>query len=369
MKRTWIFRAPSPLVILLAGFTLGAPIRADDPANYLFAASQTSSEITIIDSSIDQVIGQITLPDRPGDMVALGRGRSLAVADRKANLVRLIDVAGQHVERVMGVPVVPDVLRSDSKGSTLAVLDRNTGKVALGPTGGTFRTVPNISDVAYMVFDSKGRLLVANRTGAAIVDSTGQQVAELAADRANGPVMDVAADPGGEYAFVEQPLRGVVSVFDMRNATRTAMLNLPAPLGRIVPSQDSQFVLVPAGEKSISVISMWNLSEKARFDTGVEPDSIGLAFFQSVVIIIGQSAQRMMLYDLWGKTHVGDIRLPGRPGLGAITSDGSRFYVPLPETGQIASINLVTRRIDHLIDNVGIGVSTVVPGLGNSYCH
>jgi hypothetical protein len=361
-------RMSAQTAVVLVGFL--KPAVADDSANYLFMASKARPEITIVDSTTDEVVGRITLPGIPGDIAALEQGRSLAIADPSASQIRFVDIPNRRVARVVDVPVVPDVLRSDRTGSTLAALDLHSGKVSLSSTAsGAFHAVPDISDASYIVFDAKGRLLVARQSGATIVDSAGRRVAELAVDRADGPVTDVAADPGGEYAFVEQPLRGVVSVFDIHNAVRVSVLHLPTPLGRIIPSLDSQFVVIPAGEKSISVISMWTLKEKVRFDVGVAPDSLGLAFFQSVAVIIGRSEQGVFLYDLWNNRSIGGIRLPSRPGSGAPTSDGSKFYVTLPDTGQVAAINLATRRIDHLIDGAGIGVWTVVTADGNGYCH
>lgn len=356
-----------------AGLLLGLilkPAFADDPSNYLFAISETRPEVTIIDSSTDEVVGRISLPSFPGDMTVLGRGRSLAIADRKAGRVDFVDVRGRRVERVVDLPVVPDVLRSDTFGATLAALDLGTGAVALGSIeDSAFQTVADIPAATDVAFDAKGRLLVAHQAGATIVDAKRRKVAELAVDPGNGQMMDVAVDPGGDYAFVEQPLGGVVSVFDLHKAARLTVLHLPVPLGRIVPSQNSQFVLVPSGYKSISVVSTWTLKEMARIGIDVEPDSIGLALFQSVVTIISQSAQKVILYDLRDEHQSGEIRLPGSPGLAASSSDGSKLYVTLPDAGQVAVINLTLRRIDRLIDDVGIGVSKIVPAIGNEYCH
>jgi hypothetical protein len=104
---------------------------ADNVANYLFVASQNRPEIAIIDSTADAMVGRITLPGIPGDMAALERGHSLAIADRHASQVRLVDVLDRRVARVMDVPLVPDVIRSDRTGSTLAALDLQAGKVSL----------------------------------------------------------------------------------------------------------------------------------------------------------------------------------------------------------------------------------------------
>ena len=363
-----IARTSAQTAVLFAGFL--KPAVADDPSNYLFMASKARPEITIVDSTTDAVVGRITLPEIPGDIVALERGHLLAIADQNASQIHFVDVLDRRIARVIDVPLVPDVLRSDRTGSALAVLDLHAGKVSLSSTGsGAFQMVPDISGATYIVFDPEGRLLVARQGGVTIVDATERPAVQLVVEFANGPVTDVAVDPGGEYAFVEQPLRGILSIFDAHKAMRVALLHLPAPLGRIIPSQDSQFVIVPTGERSISVVSTWTLNETARANISAEPDSVGLAFFQSVATIISQSARKVILYDLWSKHLIGEIQLPGRPGSGAASADGSKFYVTLPDTGQVASIDLTTRRIVRLIDGVGGGVWTVVPAVGNGYCH
>jgi hypothetical protein len=186
--RRGVIGVTSRIVVLFVGFI--HPAFAHDPANYVFTASQTRPDITIIDSSTDEVVGKITLPSIPGDMTALGRGRSLAIADRKASRVHFVDVLAGRVEREMDVPLVPDVLRSDRTGSAIAALDLSAGKVALSSTGiGAFQTLPDVSGATYIVFDANGRLLVAHHGGATIVDATGRRVvAELPVDSAEGPV-------------------------------------------------------------------------------------------------------------------------------------------------------------------------------------
>ena len=362
-------RTITRMAALLAGLGL-QPARADDPADYLFATSKDRPDITIIDSSIDAVAGRVSLPGIPGDITVLGRGRSLAIADRTTGRVDLVDVPARRVVRVLDLPLVPDVLRSDFTGATLAALNLGSGAVAIGSIeDSAFQAVSDMPPVTRIIFDVRGRLLATHENGATIIDASGRKAAELAVDPADGRAIDIAADPGGDYAFVEQPIGGVVSVFDLHQAARSAVLHLPTPLGRIIPSQDSQFVLVPSGHRSISVVSTWTLKETARLDLDVEPDSIGLALFQSVVTVISQSARKVILYDLRDEHRTADIGLPGRPGSGAASPDGSKLYVTMPDTGQVAAINIALRRIDHIIGGAGAGVSLIIPAAGNGYCH
>ena len=97
--RRGVVRVSGRIAVLLVGLLHRA--FAHDPANYLFVASQTRPEITIIDSSTDELVGRITLPSVPGDMSALGRGRSLAIADRKASQVHFVDVLARRVRKAI----------------------------------------------------------------------------------------------------------------------------------------------------------------------------------------------------------------------------------------------------------------------------
>jgi hypothetical protein len=366
---TKVVRLISLAAVLLVG-TTAKWASAADPANYLFAISSQRSEVVVIDSSTDELVDRIPLPSAPSDIVVLNRGRYLAVADKPRGRLYIIDVIAGRLERSADVPLRPDVLRADRTGTTLAMLDRDDGKVAVGTANsGEFRLVSGLTGVTYMVFDAKGRVLAAHPAGATIVDATGKSVGELPVDAANGPATDVATDPGGEYAFVEQPTSGVLSVFDLRHANRRTTLRLPAPLGCIAPSLDSQFVLLPIGGKSLASISMWTLREKARFHLDITPDRVALALLQSIAVVTDRSDRELLLYDLWREQRSAEVRLPGQPGEGTASNDGGHYYVALPATGQIASVNISTGQIARLIDNVGIGVQTILSAAGENYCH
>jgi len=354
---------------LLVGFS-PIPALADDPANYLFAISSQHAEAVIIDTSSDKLVDRILLPNVPSDIAALSRGRYLVVADKKAGQLRIIDVTAGRLERSIDVPLKPDILRTDRTGTILAALDTDNGRIALGTAQSSeFRLVPNLTGVTYVVFDAKGRVLAAHPAGVAIVDATGRRVGELPVETANGPVTDVATDSGGQFAFVEQPTTGVLSVFDLHHGTREIVLHLPGPLGRVVPSLDSQFVLVPIAGKSIASISMWTLEEKARIHLDLNPDGVGLAFLQSIAVVTSRSDRKVLLFDLSRERVNGEVRLPSPPGAGIPSNDGTRFYVALPDTGQIASVNVITGQLDRFIDNVGIGVQTILPATSEGYCH
>jgi DNA-binding beta-propeller fold protein YncE len=342
--------------------------RLGDEARYIFIASRKRPEIVVIDTKIDAVIRRIALPGVPAQILALESGARLAVTDIASKQVFLVDVTGDRVERSIITPIAPRLLQVNRAGSTLAMVDPDVGAVALmSVAGGEIWPIPNINDVRYAVFDPSGRLLLAHGSNVSIVDLAGQTREELVADSAEGPITHLVTDPGGENAFVVQGERGVLSIFELRTRTRAVVLRLATPLGRVFPSADSQFVLVPAGRHTVSIISNWTLRESGRIDVKGKTMSVGLMLFQSVAAIAAEPGQ-LLLYDLRDRHPVADLRLPGTPAFGAASPDGLKYYVALPDTGQIAVVDLSERPAVRLI-GAGVGAWAVVPAMGNDYCH
>jgi len=348
-----------------------------DPARYVFVAARQQAEISVIDGRTDILIGHIPLPGIPTQFVALGKGARLVVADAAAKQVRILDVTTVRIERSVAIPFVPRILQANRTGTMVAVLDPELGEAALlQVAGGPPMPISGVKAARYAVFqppnaafDREEHLLVAHGTRVAIVDVRGERNGELTADPDSGSITHLATDPGGEHAFVVQGERGVLSVFGLRDRTRAAVLRLPAPLGRVVPSADSQFALVPVGGDMVSIISNWTLQESGRIKVAGEARSVGLTLFQSVAAIAEMPGRRLLLYDLRDRRAIADLQLPGTPEFGATSPDGGRYYVALSDTGQIAVVNLTEHPTVRLIDGVGLGAWAVVPAVGDAYCH
>ena len=341
-----------------------------DLSNYIFVATRTRSEVAVIDSQTDILVERIALSGIPDQMLTLDKGARLVVADAAAHQVQMIDVTSGRNEYSWDVPLVPRVLGTNKVGNKLVALDPDAGKVALMPVSG--RSPVSIVDLAgarYATFDPREHLLIAHDANVAIIDATGQHSGELIADPADGPITHLATDPGGDNVFVVQDESGVLSIFDLHKETRAAVLRLPAPLGRVVPSADSQFALLPVGGHAVSIISNWTLQESHRIEVPGLPVSVGMTLFQSVAAIAVEPGHRLFLYDLHYRHPLANLRLPGTPEFGASPSNGIKYYVALSDTGQVAVVDLSKHMSLQLIDGVGRGAWAVVPAVGDAYCH
>lgn len=371
----WLVLRRGMLLTIVGAFALttasaSARVSNGNLASYIFVEARMRAEIAVIDSKTDELVDRIPLPGIPSEIVALENGARLAVADVAAQQIRFVDVAAARVERSVAVSVVPRILQVNKTGTMLAVLDPEAGKVALlRVADGKNVPIANLEDARYAAFDPQGDLLVAHGSRVTIIDAADQASVELGVDPVAGPITHLATDPGGEYAFVVQGEGGVLSVFALRSKTRAAVLRLPPPLGHVVPSADSQFILIPVGRHAVSIVSNWTLQESGRVEVTGETGSVALALFESVVAIAVEPGRRLFLNDLRDRHSLADLRLPGPPAFGAASPDGTKYYVALPDTGQVAVVELTRRPTAVLIDGAGLGAWAVVPAVGVALCH
>ncbi|MFC5312743.1 MULTISPECIES: YncE family protein [Azospirillum] len=345
---------------------------APDPAGFIFVSSAVDPDIAVIDSASDTVVTRIKLPGAPRHVVALGRGKELVASDAAAPKLYVVDAVGGTVTRVVETGVAPVLLQLDRAGTVLAVADPDAGAVEfVRPAGGPTTRISGIKGMRSMVFVADGRLLVAHGSRIGLVDpADGRMVAELPVDGRDGPVLQIAADPGGGTAFAVQGDKGVLSVFDLKTLTRAPRLRLPPPVGRMLPSADSQFMLIPvAGGRALSIVSTWTLKESARIPMSAEVSGLGLGLFQSVSIGMSRETRSVQTVDLRDRRRFAPLALPGVPEAGAASPDGLKFYVALSDTGQVAVVDLRHSTVSHVIPDAVRGASNAVPAVGIGYCH
>lgn len=301
----------------------------------------------------------------------LNRGAELVASDAAARKLYILDTVNGSVERELETGIAPVLLQADGTGSVLAVADPDLGVVELlHPAGGPSRQVPGLAGLRSMVFAPDGRLLAAYGSRIAVVDPAGRIAAELTVADTDGPILHVVTDPGGEYAFAVQGESGVLSIFELKGLTRATQVRLPGPVGRLLPSADSQFVLITvAGGRALSIISTWTLKESERIPMSAAISSVGLGLLQSVSIGMSRASRTVQTVDLRDRRRLAPLPVPGVPEAGTASPDGLTFYVALSDTGRVAVVDVLHATVRHIIEDVVPGASTVVPALGSNYCH
>ena len=96
---------------------------------------------------------------------------------------------------------------------------------------------------------------------------------------------------------------------------------------------------------------------------------VNTGWFETTAVVISRGENKALVYDLETMAKVDEIALPGTPETGVTTPDGTRLYVALSETDQVAVIDLRSRALVKMIEEVGDEPwgATMLGAL--NYCH
>lgn len=369
MLRRVLFAACAILYAVAAPSSLRAV--TPDPARFIFVASALDPTIAIIDSATDAVVSRIRLPAPPRQIAALNKGAELVASDAVVRRLYIVDTVSGVVKRQFDTGIAPDLLQVDRSGTLIAIADPEAGTVELiRLAGGPALRIPGLTGVRSMAFVPDGRLLVARGSRITLIETDGRTAEEFTAADRDGPIVQVATDPGGEYAFAVHGDRGVLTVFALKDSTVATRVRLPPPMGHLLPSADSQFVMIPVdGGRSLSIISTWTLKESARIRMSNGVSGLGLGVFQSVSVGLSRAERTVQAVDLRDRKRLVPLPMPGVPEAGAASPDGLKFYVALSDAGRVAVIDLQRSRVSSVIEDVVGGASAVISATGNAYCH
>lgn len=367
------------LLALAAGHLSAAPTPGIDTTlldRYIFVASRLSSQITVIDARSDQVIERID-PGHRADKFLLSSSLGLLVAsDPDRQRLSLYDLAAKRVVEVIEPGFRPELIQLNGDGDLLAAADPAQGRLLLTALDGRelrheIADLPAPSD---MVFDRSGeRLLVASGSApridiVSLAEGRVTEVIELGADLPG--VVDLVRTPGGSTALALHGESGAVSVIDLKTGAQVKRLRLPGPALRGFPAGNSQFFLVPNDQDgSVSSISTWTHEETARVPAAPDVQGVNLGMFDTLGFAISRSDRKAVALNLQTGQREDTLELPGVPETSVSAEAGTKLYIALSSSDQVAVIDLVGRRLLRLIDGVGEEPWAVNRAGGLSYCH
>lgn len=367
------------LLALAAGLLAARPaaaIEIEELDRYIFVANRTSAEIAVIDARSDQVVERLDLGTKPEGFLLSSSLGLLVAAHPEEQRLSILDLASKRIVEVIETGFRPELIQLNGDGDLLAAADPKSGRLLLaGLSDPALRQeldgLPNPSD---LVFDRDGeRLFVASGSESRI------DVISLAEGRVTGTIelgaelpgiADLVRTPGGGTALALHGQSGEVSVIDLPKAERIAKLQVPGPALRGFPSGNSQFFLIPNSQDgSISSVSTWSHRETARLPAAPDIQGVNLGMFDTLGFAISRAGRQAIALDLQDGRRVKALDLPGTPETGVSAEAGTKLYVALSSSNQIAVIDLMHRRLLHLIDDVGEQPWAVNRAGGLSYCH
>lgn len=358
------------LASLLASFPSAASQGFGNVGRTLFVTAADSTRITAVDTEDDRVIGTIDLGLQPRRMEASAALAKLVTADAHSRRMTVTELATLSVKS-LDVDFTPTRLLISPDGLRLAAGNDDAGIIALfdllflRPTGRITGLPPPVRDVIFSG-DSQ-RLFVATRgpEGIAIVDT----VAGRVQGHIKGPpTATLVRSATGRDGFAKGEGSPVISQIRLDSGAVLGTLPVGAA-ATVFPTGLGRFLLAPdAAAGRLTIAQTQPLAVAAVLDAASGATRVYSAWLDTVAFLPAPGQRKLLVYDLDRLVRVRDIPLDGSPGLGTVTPDGSKLFLPVVETGQLAVIDARTRRLIHTID---VGPRPIAAMMAGSYgiCH
>ncbi len=375
----------------ISGLLLATAAQAANLADvdrYVFVPNRNSADVAVIDVRNDAVVARLPVGNVP-HQVAVSDVLGVLVATNTAdNSVTLYDLSGRRGRRDLALGVEPEHMELSPAGDLLAVGNIGEGTVSLIDLR-ALREVARIDGLHEphnMTFSPDGSRIYVGNLGAdfvSVIDvaqrrvvqeipvGEPQTVASLqdSGDEYQG-IINVTRTPDGRLGFAAYGEGDRLAVLDLRTGKTRRLLSLGELPWRAYSTADGRFMIIPNnGDASVSIVSTSSLEEVARLKGAEDMTGVNTGWFETTAFVISRGESKIVVLDLVGMRNAGEIALPGTPETGVTTPDGTRLYVALSSTDQVAVIDTRSRRLVKLIDDVGEEPwGTFMVGALN-YCH
>lgn len=382
--------ARSSLVALALSASLGTAVGAEtgiDVQHALFVPNRASASIAVIDIRTDQVVATLPVGNVPHQVAVSDITNQMVATNTADDTITIIDLAS-GASRTMPLAHEPEHMELGPDGHTLAIGNIGAGAVSLValPEGKELHRVTGLSQPHNLTFSPDGKRLYVANLGAnhvSVVDvAAGQVVDEIPvappvevasrqpADGEYQGIINVTRTPDGRLGFAAHGEGNRLAVLDLRTGAVKKTLELGELPWRAYSTADGRYMLVPNnGDATLSIIATADQSVVATLPSAEDITGVNTGWFETTAFALSRAEKKAMVYDLTSLSAAGEIALPGTPETGVTTPDGTKLYVALSDTDQVAVIDVRTRQLVKTIDQVGDEPWGVTLEGAMNYCH
>jgi YVTN family beta-propeller protein len=351
---------------------LSTPALALDAVdNYVFVPNRASADVAVIDTRTDRLVARLPVGRVPHQVVVSDVAGKLVASNTADDTISLVDLSTLKT-RTLELDDEPEHMALAPDGALLAIGNIAAGTVSLVSLEQEteLARVTGLFDPHNLTFSPDGALLYVANLGAnhvSVIDVASAEIideipvgrpAAVAATEGIGAefqgIINVTATPDGRLGFAAHGEAGELAVIDLR----TRAVKKSVPLGelpwRAYATADGRFMLVPNnGDRMLSVISTATLEVVATLPAAEDVTGVNTGWFETTALVLSRAGRKAVVYDLAAMAKVGEIAFPGTPETGVTTPDGTKLYVALSDTDQVAVIDIRARELVRTIDGVG----------------
>ncbi len=359
-----------------------------DVERYLFVPNRNSADVAVIDTRDNRVVARLPVGNVPHQVAVSDTLGKLASSNTADNTISVLDLGSDGPAVNIALDIEPEHMQLAPNGALLAVGNIGAGTVSLVDLGEMreIARVDGLYEPHNLTFSPDGTRLYVGNLGAdfvSVIDVASAEVIEEipvgegqavayagGGDREYQGVINVTATPDGRLGFAAFGEGNRLAVLDLRNGRKKKTLELGELPWRAYTTADGRFMIVPNnGDETVSIISTASLEEVARLRGANGMTGVNTGWFETTAFVISNAEEKLVVIDLETMENAGEIALPGTPETGVTSPDGTRLYVAISSTDQVAVIDTRKRELVELIDDVGEEPwGTFMVGALN-YCH
>jgi DNA-binding beta-propeller fold protein YncE len=166
---------------------------------------------------------------------------------------------------------------------------------------------------------------------------------EIPLDHVSGRIDHLAIDLERHHLAVAELGNNTVDVIDLDSGRVLHRIRgLNEPQGVVFAASADLFAIANGGDGSVRLFKGSDFSPAGEVRLGDDADNVRLD--KSAGHIIVGYGDGLAVLDLQTHTKLADIRLPDHPEGFAISGDGSRAFVNVPDARQIATVDLAAKK-------------------------
>ncbi len=356
---------------------------------YIFVPNRSSADVAIIDSRTDEVIATVPVGNVPHQVAVSKTLGKMITSNTEDNTISIIDLRTLQEAATVSLGNEPEHMEISPAGDTLAIGNIGEGTVSLVDLKDNVELsrIAGLHEPHNMTFSSDGSKLYVGNLGAnfmSVIDvasatvvaelgiGENQALASLSTDEEHQGILNVTRTPNGRLGFAAFGDGDNMAVFDLNTQEKLATVELGDNPWRAFASGDGKYMIVPNnGDETVSIFSTTApFKEVARLQGSEDMTGVNTGWFDTTAFVIGRGSNSITVIDLEKMENVGVIEIPGgTPETGVTTPDGTKLYVALSGTNEVAVIDTKTRTLIKKITNVGDEPwgAHIVGAL--NYCH
>lgn len=360
-------------VVLAAVMASPALALEGNIGDYVFVPNRSSADVAIIDSRTDEVIARVAVGNVPHQVAVSDSLGKMVASNTHDNTISIIDLETLKTTATVTLGHEPEHMEIGPAGNTLAVGNIGEGTISLVSLveNREITRIAGLHEPHNMTFSPDGTQLFVGNLGAnfvSVIDvAQGKVVAELGVgtDRALGAlssedehqgIINVTSTPDGRLGFAAFGDGDEMAVFDLRTREKVGEMKLGDTPWRAYATADGRFMIVPNnGDETVSVFSTTApFKEVARLKGAADMTGVNTGWFETTAFVLSRGDNKLVILDLVEMKNAGEIALPGgTPETAVTTPDGTKLYVALSGTNEVAVIDVKNRELITKISGIG----------------